>query len=135
MHRNEENQDKTQPVHDREPYPRGRGTGGAKSGRPGYPVLILGSGAVTNVLTEIAALHTVAVKGLPERQIVTDANLGYLVRGFSPSGLFDGAYSRRIATAPVVPRPSAATLRASVHGRPNHGGCQWDRVEALPSAV
>jgi hypothetical protein len=74
-------------VHDREPAPRGRHPGGAKSKRLGYPALFLGSAAVTKTLTEIAAWEPVAINDLPERRNVTDANLGHTVRRLIALGL------------------------------------------------
>jgi hypothetical protein len=67
-------------VHDRTPSPRGRQQTGLKAKRTGFPALILGQAAATKTLVEIAVLQPVAVNDLPERALVTDANLGHAVR-------------------------------------------------------
>lgn len=80
MRHNDEDERKTPSVHEREPDPRGRRPNGARSRRPDHPAIFLGSSAVTKTLVEIGAMEPVSVNDLPERGIVTDANLGHTVR-------------------------------------------------------
>ena len=88
MHASHRQEEKNRiPIHDRVIEPCGRRASGPKSRRSGFPALFLGSSAVTKTLVEIAALEPIAVKDLPERRNVTDANLGYTVRRLIRLGL------------------------------------------------
>lgn len=73
-------------THERIPFPRGR-RGTKKCNRSGYPALVLGSSAGTKTLVEIGAREPVAINDLPERHLVTDANLGFTVRRLVALGL------------------------------------------------
>jgi len=108
--------------------PRGRRKS-PKAHRPGYPAFVLGSSAVTKTLVEIAALEPVAVNDIPERERVTDANLGHTVRRLTALGIVrryhDPLHAGHYLLTLNPDNPLIEQLRAVLRGLARKNRLRW----------